>query len=171
MTELLTHIRRMYSFNRWANGRTLAAAESLAAELYTQTLGGGFPSLRATLEHLLAAEVVWLSRWRGTPLGNAPDLSGCSTPKTLRPRWERLWNDQGEFLDELLPADLDRKIDIRLRNGTEALQPLNDTLIHVINHATYHRGQAADQVRRLGGAPAVTDYFLYCMAREAGDFD
>jgi uncharacterized damage-inducible protein DinB len=38
-------------------------------------------------------------------------------------------------------------------------------MLHVVNHSTYHRGQAASLVRALGATPRATDYFLYCLTR------
>ncbi len=45
---------------------------------------------------------------------------------------------------------------------------LGDTLRHVVNHATYHRGQTTTLIRQLGGTPATSDYFTYCLLRDAG---
>ena len=39
--------------------------------------------------------------------------------------------------------------------------PPADAMRHVINHATYHRGQAATFLRRLGVVPPSTDLFRY----------
>ncbi|MEO6285764.1 MAG: DinB family protein [Dyadobacter sp.] len=44
-------------------------------------------------------------------------------------------------------------------------QPLGnnvqDLLAHVVNHATYHRGQIARRIRELGFTPPTTDYVLF----------
>jgi len=39
--------------------------------------------------------------------------------------------------------------------------PLGETLVHVANHGTYHRGQVATLLRQLGRTPASTDYLRY----------
>ena len=66
----------LYEYNRWAHERILNSASAVSTERYSETLPGSYPSLRATLEHMLAVEVVWLSRWEGHSLGEAPDYSG-----------------------------------------------------------------------------------------------
>lgn len=53
----------LFEYNRWANERTLDAAGMLTGEEYSRTMPGSFKSLRAVLEHILGAEVIWLSRW------------------------------------------------------------------------------------------------------------
>jgi len=55
----------LYQYNRWAHEHVLRSVSRLSSEKYNQPLVGSFPSIRATLEHLLATEVVWLSRWEG----------------------------------------------------------------------------------------------------------
>ena len=72
---ILAELLELYAYNRWATARTLTAAAALSTEAYARPLPGSFPSLRATLEHLLSAEAVWLSRWQGDPLGQACELS------------------------------------------------------------------------------------------------
>lgn len=165
---MLAEVLDLYGYNRWANERALAAAEPLSAEQYGRAVPGSYPSLRATLEHLLGAEMSWLSRWQGNPPGLSPDFSPCADIAALRRRWEAHWDEQGRFLSALSGDDLARRIQIRLRSGIEAVQPLRDTMVHVVNHATYHRGQVTTILRQLGGAPVPTDYFIYCELRNAG---
>lgn len=155
----------LYEYNRWAHERTLDSAAELGTEKYGQPMAGSFPSLRATLEHLLAAEVVWLARWQGHSLGDAPDFSECGDASALKARWGSFWNRQQKFLRTLTDENLLKPIGIRTRSGIETVQSLGETLIHVVNHSTYHRGQAATLTRQLGGTPQSTDYFMYCFMR------
>ena len=154
-----------YEYNRWAHERTLDAADDLSPEQYDRALPGSFPSLRATLEHLLAAEVVWLARWQGHSLADPPDFAECADAGALRIRWQSYWNRQFRFLHELTEEQLTQPVAIRMRNGIETTQPLRDTMMHLVNHSTYHRGQAATLIRQLGGNPQSTDYFTYCLVR------
>ena len=165
----VSEVVELYEYNRWAHERILESAAELGAERYDRGIAGSFPSLRATVEHLLATEVVWLSRWEGHSLGDPPDYSGCSDAIALHSIWGSFWRRQFTFLRALTDEELQQPVDIRTRSGIETTQPLADTLIHVVNHSTYHRGQAASQMRQLGGKPQSTDYFIYCLARDAGE--
>ena len=106
---MLDEMLELFSYNRWAHDRTLTAAEQLDAEQFTRTLGGGFPSVQATHEHVLQVQ----------------------------------------------------PIAIVTRSKIETEQRLVDTMRHVVNHATYHRGQVATMLRQLGAVPAGTDLFTY----------
>ena len=57
-------IRSLYGYNRWANERLWAMAETLPLERTHDRLGASYESIHATLAHILAAEIIWLSRWR-----------------------------------------------------------------------------------------------------------
>ena len=63
--------------------------------------------------------------------------------------------------DESAEDDLGNPIAIRMNNGIETVQPLGDTLTHVVNHATYLRGEAAVLIRQLGGTAPAVDMFTY----------
>ena len=78
------------------------------------------------------------------------------------------WKRQSAYLDALAEDDLSQPVAIRTRGGIETVQQLRDTMFHVVNHSTYHRGQASSQMRQLRGSPVSTDYFTYCLLRDAG---
>jgi uncharacterized damage-inducible protein DinB len=42
---------------------------------------------------------------------------------------------------------------------------LGDMLVHVANHATYHRGQVATMTRQVGGTPVSTDFIRFASER------
>jgi uncharacterized damage-inducible protein DinB len=157
----------LFEYNRWAHQRTLEASGELDTEAYERELGGSFPSLRSTLQHLLAVEVVWLSRWEGHSLGEPPEYAGKVDVAALSRMWNSFWKRQFSFITSLADDELSRPIAIRTRSGIETVQPLGETMMHVVNHASYHRGQAASFVRMLGGTPRGTDYFMYCLTRGA----
>jgi uncharacterized damage-inducible protein DinB len=161
----------LFEYNRWAHQRTLEAAMDLSAEQYGRAVGGSFPTVRATLEHMLGAEVIWLSRWEGHSLGDSPDFSGLGDATALQRLWGSFWHRQFGFLESLSDDELNRQIAIRTRSGIETVQPLGETLIHVVNHSTYHRGQVAGQIRQVGGTPNTTDYFIYCLTKGVTDAD
>lgn len=159
-----------FEYNRWAHERILDSAASLGSAQFGAQLDGSFPSLRATLGHLLAVEIVWLSRWQGHSLGEPPNFEACRDAMALQSIWLSFWDRQFNFLRDLMDEDLSQLVAIRTRAGIEAVQPLRDTAVHVLHHSSYHRGQAAAQIRRLGGSPPATDYFIYCLARNSGEF-
>ncbi len=166
---MLNEIRELYDYNRWANGRVLRAAGGLADEDYIRDLGSSFPSVRDTLEHILAAEWIWLSRWRGV---SPPRLRADWNPvmhHALRGRWLAFEMDQSEFLSRLTEDDLRDVVSYRQVSGEAFAEPLWQLMRHVVNHSTYHRGQVTTMLRQLGADPVSTDLVVFYRERAAAE--
>ena len=89
-----------------------------------------------------------------------------STHAALRARWRQLEGDQREFVRRLTEADLDRVVSYQTLKGDPFSDPLAKLIRHVVNHATYHRGQVVTMLRQLGIEPPHTDLIIYY--RQAG---
>lgn len=157
----MDEIRRLYAFNRWANLRFLDALGALSDEELGREMHSSFPNVAATLVHLLGAEWIWLERWLGRSPGTFPDATELTSVQAVRERWDALWADQQAFLGSLGAADVSRPVTYRNMAGIEYTQPLGDLLRHVVNHATYHRGQLTTLLRQLGHAAPATDLVLF----------
>jgi uncharacterized damage-inducible protein DinB len=72
----------------------------------------------------------------------------------LQRKWEA-------WADGLADRDLERVIDYKMMNGTPGSTPLWQIVLHVVNHATLHRGQAMGMLRQMGVAPPHTDLIYY----------
>jgi uncharacterized damage-inducible protein DinB len=66
--------------------------------------------------------------------------------------------------DELRPAftpeRLNSPVTVRWPGGSATL-PQWAMLRHIVNHATYHRGQIASKLKRFGIEPPNTDFFFW----------
>jgi uncharacterized damage-inducible protein DinB len=159
-------LRRLFDYNRWANLRYLDAADDLSPEDGARDMGSSFPSVIRTLAHMLGAEWVWLERWNGSSPTSFPDAAALDSVAAMRARWDDLWRDQLVFLDACEADDPRRSISYRNMIGTPDERQLDELMRHVINHATYHRGQLATLLRQLGRTPPSTDYVRYLRERE-----
>jgi uncharacterized damage-inducible protein DinB len=151
----------LFAYNEWATLRQLEAARRLSAEELARSTVSSFPSLLATLVHMYGAEWVWLERWKGTSPTDFPDAAALESLGALEARWKDLWDEQRAFLRALDEADLDRPLAYRNMSGASDEQPLVALMRHVVNHATYHRGQVTTLLRQLGRTPPSTDYVRY----------
>jgi uncharacterized damage-inducible protein DinB len=154
----LDELRRLFAYNRWAVLRVLDAAEALTPEEVHRDLESSFPSVLDTLVHGLGAEWVWLERWTGTSPTGFPDWGPLDSVAAVRARWDGIWRDQQAFLAGLEDVDADRTVTYRSFKGDPDTRPLGELVRHVVNHATYHRGQVVTMLRQLGQVPPSTDY-------------
>jgi uncharacterized damage-inducible protein DinB len=131
---------------RWADVRAL---ESLRT-------GRIPPETLAIYGHVLGAEHVWLARLEQKPpslvVWPSLTLEECAEASA------RNDSNYRAFLDELTEAGLQHEVPYTNSAGQSFRSRVDDILLHVAMHGSYHRGQIASQVRRAGGTPAPTDY-------------
>ena len=146
-------LNTMLEYNYWARDRILAAVEPLTPEQFAHAMGNSFPSVRDTLAHIVSAEIVWLARWRGeSPTALLPAERHAALAD-VRAEWTRIEGEVREFLRALGPDGITRVFDYKLVNGQPTSSPFWQMLQHVVNHATYHRGQVTTMLRQLGAQP------------------
>jgi uncharacterized damage-inducible protein DinB len=165
----MTHqdLSTLLDFHYWARDRMLEAVEPLTPDQYTRDMGNSFRSVRDTAVHIYAAEWIWHQRWRGqspTALLKPEEFPDCAS---LRRAWTEHEPLVRAFLDGMA-ADLDRVMQYKLLNGTASATPFSQLLQHVVNHASYHRGQVGTMLRQLGAGPIKsTDMVLFHRERAA----
>lgn len=163
-------MKTLYEFNAWANRRELDAAAALTNEQFTKQLGSSFSSVRDTLAHIMGAEWVWLERFQGRSPGSLPDSARYADVASLRQAWLEQEGRLLAFVRELTQDDLNRVLEYKtLKFGTYS-NPLWQSMQHVVNHGTYHRGQITTMLRQLGAEPILTDlmHFYHERAVAAG---
>jgi uncharacterized damage-inducible protein DinB len=154
-------IRSLYGYSNWATDRLLALAVPLPAERTRERLGAGYDSIHSTLGHLLGAEVVWLSRWRGVSPSSVLTGADFDDLGTLTQRWATHKADQTAFLAALTPAQLAATVHYTNLAGQAFAYPLWQMMVHVANHGTHHRSELAEMLTRLGSPPPDTDLLVY----------
>lgn len=106
--------------------------------------------------HLLNAQQIWNNRIdpRGELVGVWEVRETCELVD-----FDRL--NYLHSLEILNKFPLDRTFRYQNSRGQEFGNTVRDTLFHIVNHATYHRGQIATEFRLNGLNPRVTDYIFY----------
>jgi uncharacterized damage-inducible protein DinB len=148
-----SHFALMAGYNAWANTRLLRMAGQLADEQYRRDVGVYFKSLHGTLNHLLVADLIWLHRLTGT--GRMParlneiihdDLPALAVER--RAQDERIL----AYVTGLSDTELEESWEFRTLTGAVKRQLRRETLAHLFNHQTHHRGQAHAALTLLGVA-------------------
>jgi uncharacterized damage-inducible protein DinB len=149
----LQDTRKLIDFHYWARDRMLDAADLLSREQFTQEVGGSFGSVRNTVVHTYSAEFVWLKRWKGeTPSGMlAPEEFPDSA--SIRRTWSDHESRLRAFFEPLDEHGIQKVLHYKTFAGLESAAPLWQMLQHVVNHASYHRGQVTTLLRQLGAPP------------------
>ena len=150
-------IRLLYDYNAWANRRSMEAAAALTLEQFTKPMGSSFSSVRDSLAHIYGAEWIWLERFQGRSPASLPDPTQFADLASLRERWAEHEPRLLGFVRGVTQADLERVLEYKTLKFGVYRNPLWQSMQHVVNHGTYHRGQVTTLLRQLGTQPILTD--------------
>jgi len=154
-------VEYLLEYNRWANARILDEVSKLTPEQFTRDLKSSHPSVRDTFAHLIAAEWIWLERWKGTSPGALLTPTDFPTVESLRAKLARVEGDYQEFVAGLSDAFLAEVISYRNTRNEEWAYPLGQMMQHVMNHSTYHRGQVTTLLRQSGASVTPVDLLVF----------
>ena len=155
------HFVRLFAFTRWVNAKMLEPVARLSPEEYGRPVGGSFGSIQGTLAHVFGADWVWLERFHGRSPRELPPGSAVPTLHDLLAKWRPVEEGHRQYVGALTPGHLDESLTYVNFAGQTWTYRIGDVLMHVTNHATYHRGQVATLLRQVGQAPVSTDYLRF----------
>jgi uncharacterized damage-inducible protein DinB len=155
----------LVDYHYWGRDRMLGAVEPLTPEEYLKDLGSSFRCVRDTVVHTYGAEWNWYLRWVGNSQKGFPDASAFPDVSTIRAAWKSQEQKVRLFVLSLGEESLHRTFKYRTFDGQEMESEFAHMLQHVVNHATFHRGQVTTMLRQLG-APAPKPQDLIRFYRE-----
>jgi uncharacterized damage-inducible protein DinB len=153
--EARTHLR----YHGWASRKLLDAALTLSQDNLYREMNVSHKGLIRTLEHILYADRIWFKRVVD------PDFevhqTGDQPHQSLPVEWPQMQKRWEDWADSLKDADLQRGVPYKTLKGDPFEHPLWGILLHLVNHGTYHRGQAAAMLKQLGAPLPPTDLVAY----------
>ncbi|MBI4304701.1 MAG: DinB family protein [Chloroflexi bacterium] len=160
-------VRTLFEYNYWANKRLQEVAAKAPPDELTRARGMNCQSVLGTLVHILDAEWSWRV---GCQTGAWPeeDLSVQTIPDlaALGARWGQDAGEMRTFLAGLTDEDVGAARTFRSGPDREREWPLWQVLVHVVNHGTQHRAEAADRLTQLGQSPGSLDFIRFVSTRD-----
>jgi uncharacterized damage-inducible protein DinB len=155
------YVQCMARYNRWQNDNVYRVADSLSDGERRRERGAFFGSIHATLNHLLWADRIWMSRLAGTM---APG-GGIAESVSLYAQWDDLKRERKA--SDAVMIDWADRLDAPLLASELAYysgaikahlhKPKWLLVTHMFNHQTHHRGQVHCMLTQAGGRPGDTD--------------
>jgi len=149
----LKDLRTLLDYHYWARDVIFDAVAPLSPEQFTRGVDSSFKSVRDTVAHIYAADRVWYTRWTGESPGGLIPYDTFPDVESIRKVWVELEGQVRAFVEELGEAGVSRVFEYTLLSGATGASPFFQMLTHVVNHASYHRGQVTTLLRQLGAAP------------------
>ncbi len=164
MDELRPY-RAMAFNNLWANHRLLRSCAALSQAEWVAPRTGFFPSLRATLNHILIIDHFYVDAMEGGTLGPAAwaNREPCATLPELQAAQEAMdrrliavVEAAGQGADK---SGLERIVSVH-RGARIQHERLDRLLLHLFQHQIHHRGQAHAMLSGTPVAPPQLDEFF-----------
>jgi uncharacterized damage-inducible protein DinB len=148
-------ILSLVAYDQWATGGLLSSLAELSNEQFAEEFAGALSSVRQQTVHLISVSDRYRARIMGEP---APDLDAESirTPADGIAYVAGVKESIEQMVATLTLERLREEIRHDTRRGVFVLT-VEETLMHVVNHGTYHRGQIAALLKMHGVEPVDTD--------------
>jgi uncharacterized damage-inducible protein DinB len=151
----------LYKYNSWANKRILDAAANVTEAQFLAPASYPHGGLRGTLTHALFAEWIWRTRWLGESSAYRFKPEDFPTFESLHTRWAEEEKTLNEFIDGLTDDKLNAPFQYKTTRGDVMENILWQVMVHVVNHGTQHRSEAAAMLTELGHSPGDIDLVLF----------
>jgi uncharacterized damage-inducible protein DinB len=160
MNEMLPYRTMAYN-NAWANHRLLTACARLSQDEFTAKRTGFFPSLRATLNHILIIDHFYVDAMEGGTLGPAAweVKEPCRTIGVLKEVRAAVDGRLLRVVEVLDPSGLQRIVAVH-RGTSIQRERMDRLLLHLFQHQVHHRGQAHAMLSDTSVSPPQLDEFF-----------
>lgn len=156
--SVFTHL----AYSEWANTKFADLLMTVDDNVYFQTNKSSFPSIAKTILHINDSQLVWLSRLKGQGLSSWPSESFQGSKADALSWLVQSSRELTSFITSKGEAFLQARYDYRNMKGDPFEDPVEDTLFHIVNHGTYHRGQIIMMLREMNVPKVIsTDLIHY----------
>ncbi len=167
--NLHDYFKQLTTYHEWATQRLLQDHVAAIPDAdYRREAGLFFGSVHGTLNHLLVAETVWQARFIDSQSpAIALDAELEANRKVLLASLLAASSRWGTWLGTIDLEAMNDALHYRRANGQPLSLPFVQTLGHVFNHATHHRGQITAVLTAMGYASPELDWVRLLQSRSA----
>ncbi|TFH11551.1 MAG: hypothetical protein E4H14_00525 [Candidatus Thorarchaeota archaeon] len=151
----MTLLEKMSKYLFWADSTIWNIVQNLTDEEYSIDLYDNGGSIQRRYAHLAQDLWEWYFDWMGQDSGEEPDFMNMSR--------EEVFKSINEYSKMFADMTERRTVNYLDMDAGEAKlrMTFDEILFHLVNHATYHRGQIVMGLRILGKDVVMTDYVPY----------
>ncbi len=135
--------------NLWANQQLIDVINQLTPSQIQQEITSSFPSIYKTVLHLLDAESIWWQRLKLEERIERPSETFRGDFNELQQKLIHQSSLFEQWTGNLLEHQLLHVFAYQRSKTEQQKQPVYQTLLHIFNHGSYHRGQLVTMLRQL----------------------
>ncbi len=161
----IEELETLLAYDDWADRRVFEAAAGLAAEDLHAPAPVSHGSLFATLAHVVGTEWTWWRRLAGEEhVAAVPGAADFADLVALEEQRHDVHARLAAYLERLPDDGADGVVTYRTTKGVEYRTPVWQVLLHLVNHGTQFRGEAASVLTSFGHSPGDLDLIAYLRA-------
>jgi len=160
-------------YNRGANLTLIDSLEKAGPEVATKETGTFYKTILGTIQHCFWYEVSWLKRYK--VLGDYPSLRFTVLDEEIDALKAKVGDDFSRlsklmkeidslfvsFIEEVRLEDLQKPIKFKNFRGEDQERIVWQTIFHVLNHYTHHRGEISGALDIMGVSNDFAAFFRY----------
>jgi len=160
----------MYNYHVWANGVIIDRLRELPQEIYYKDIQSGFSSVSKVLSHIYLTDYAWFEIISGKSMNEAmataDELREHVETKSIE-EMKQLFIDMSEQYKAFLSDQEDIEKLLVVDNPYAGLleTSISETILHIVTHGSYHRGNIATMLRHMGHTSVMQDFGLYLYAK------
>ncbi len=154
-------IHFIYEYNYWANKKILVASTNVSDEQFSAPASFPYGGLHGTLLHILDAEWGWRGLFENQSFQSDLNPSDFPTLRSLETRWQEEEAAMRACLSNLRDEDMEIHLRYTTDTGIQRDRILWHCLLHVVNHGTQHRSEAAALLTDFGASPGDLDFTVF----------
>ncbi|MDM5358161.1 DinB family protein [Peribacillus sp. ACCC06369] len=169
----MTHpepVLKMYNYHVWANGVIIDRLKELPQHIYHKDIQSGFSSVSKVLSHIYLTDYAWFDIISGNSMNEAmassDQLREVMEKKSIE-EMKKIFLDLSERNKALLNSQEDMDKVIVVDNPYAGLleTSISESVLHVVTHGSYHRGNIATMLRQMGHTSVMQDFGLYLYSK------
>ncbi len=165
MKELL---QQYSAYNLWANKAILLCVAGLSDEQQHKEIVSSFSSILKTLTHMMDVESVWWQRLKLSEHVIWPSAEQDVDFNLVNKRLLETSENWAEWVKQSHEAALNHVFEYRNSKKELFKQPVNEIVMQVVNHQTYHRGQLVTMLRQLEISKIPNmDFVSFCRTKHS----
>lgn len=149
-------------YKRWADQLFFDSLGELPAEELSRERAGPIKSMICVLNHMYVVDRIWQAhlqhRDHGFTSRQAMPYPALAELRQAQREVDDWYVDWSAHLSE---SSLDEVIDFAYVSGNRGSMTAGAMLMHVVNHATYHRGWLVQMYFEIPAMPPLTDLCVY----------
>ena len=155
----LNIVRDYTEYNLWVNRAYTAWLGSADSSQFHREVESSFNTLAKTVIHLWNAEHGWLNTLMEQPWGEPPGQTFEGSHQDMLAAWVATSEQLAAYVRQLPNEQIGK---VFTRSDGAYLGTAEEIMLHIFNHASYHRGQLITMGRQVGlQNPPRADYIYY----------